>query len=105
MPKPIYGIDFEKEPLTLDGSEIEKTSFEKREEEVEKIPMDFAPYGNNNVVKMMRRMNYLPEMNLGKVVKKPIVQDLVIPTTTPLFGLGYKPTDDDLLKMEVRKMA
>ena len=39
--------------------EIEKPSFEKREEEVEKILMDFAPYGNNNVVAMMRRMNYL----------------------------------------------
>ena len=54
---------------------------------------------------MMRRMNYLPGMNLGKVVKKPIVQDLAIPTATPPFGLGYKPTNDDLLEMEVRKMA
>ena len=27
----------------------------KIEEEVEKIPMDFASYGNNNVVVMMRR--------------------------------------------------
>ena len=105
MPKPIYSIDFEKEPLTLDGSKIEKNGFEKREEEVEKIPMDFTLYGNNNVVAMMRRMNYLPEMNLGKAVKKLIVQDLVIPTTTPLFGLRYKPTNDDLLEIEVRRMA
>ena len=29
----------------------------------------------------------------------------MIPTTTPPFGLGYKPTDDDLLEMKVRKMA
>ena len=29
----------------------------------------------------------------------------MIPTATPLFGLGYKPTNDDLLEMEVRKMA
>ena len=57
VPKPIYDIDFEKEMLTLDGFEIERPGFEKREEEVEKIPMDFAPYGNNNVVAMMRRMN------------------------------------------------
>ena len=96
--KPVYGIDYEKKPSTLDG-------FEKREEEVKKIPMDFAPHGNNNVVAMMRRMNYLPRMNLGKAVKKPTVQDLAIPTTTPSFGLGYKPTDDDLLEMEVRRMA
>ena len=50
VPKPIYDIDSEKEPLNLDGFEINKPSFEKREEEAEKIPMDFAPYGNNNVV-------------------------------------------------------
>ncbi|KAK9993608.1 hypothetical protein SO802_023311 [Lithocarpus litseifolius] len=49
MPKPIYGIDSEKEPLTLDGFEIERPSFEKREEEFEKMPMDFAPHGNNNM--------------------------------------------------------
>ena len=67
--------------------------------------MDFAPYSNNNVVAMMKRMNYLPGMNLGKTVKKSIVQDPIIPTTTPPFGLGYKPTDDDLLEMEMRRMA
>ena len=85
MPKPIFGTDYKKEPLTLDGFEIYKPSFERREEEAEKILMDFAPYSNNNVVAMMRRMNYLPGMNLGRTVKKPI--------------------DDDLLEMEVRKMA
>ena len=31
VPKPIYGIDSEKELLTLDGFEIEKLGFEKRE--------------------------------------------------------------------------
>ena len=67
--------------------------------------MDFAPYRNNNVVAMMKRMNYLLGMNLGKTVKKSIVQDPIIPTTTPPFGLGYKPTDDDLLEMEMRRMA
>ena len=67
--------------------------------------MDFAPYGNNNVVAMMRRMNYLLGMNLGRTMKKPTVQDLAIPTTTPPFGLGYKPTDDDLLEIKVRKMV
>ena len=96
--------DTKKELLTLDGFEIERLGFEKREG-VEKIPMDFAPYSNNNVVVMMRKMNYFPGMNLGKAVKKPIVQDLAIPTATPPFGLGYKPTDDDLLEMEVRRMA
>ena len=73
VPKPVYGIDSEKEPLTLDGFEIKKPGFEKREKEVEKIPMDFAPYGNNNVVAMMRRMNYLPGINLGRAMKKPAV--------------------------------
>ena len=85
VPKPINGIDSEKEPLTLDGFEIEKPGFEKRGEEVEKIPMDLAHYGNNNMVTMMRRMNYLPRMSLRRAVKKPIVQDLAIPTATPPF--------------------
>ena len=105
MPKPIFGIDSEKEPLTLDGFEIEKPNFERREEEVEKIPMDFAPYSNNNVRAMMRKMNYLTGMNLGKIMKKLIIQDLMIPTATPAFGLDYKPTDDDLLEMEMRKIT
>ena len=72
---------------------------------MEKIPIDLAPYSNNNVVAMMRRMNYLPRMNLEKTVKKPIVKNPIIPTATPPFGLSYKPTNDDLLEMEVRKMA
>ena len=74
--------------MTLDGFEIERPGFEKREEAVEKIPIDFAPYGNNNVVAMMRRMNYFPRMNLGRAMKKPTIQDLAIPTATPPFRLG-----------------
>ena len=70
IPKPIFGIDSEKEPLTLDGFEIEKPGFERRDEELEKIPTDFAQYSNNNMVAMMKRMNYLLGMNLGKTVKK-----------------------------------
>ena len=89
----------------MDGFEIEKPSFGKREEEVERIPMDFAPYNNNNVIGMMRKMNYLPRMNLGKAMKEATTQALIIPTATPPFGLGYKPIDDDLLEMEVRRMA
>jgi len=105
VPKPIFGIDYEKEPLTLDGFEIEKLAFGRREEEVEKIPIDFAPYGNNNVVAMMMRMNYLLGINLGKTMKNATAQVPIIPIATPPFGLGYKPTDDDLLEMMVRKMA
>ena len=67
--------------------------------------MDFAPYNNNNVVTKRRRINYFPGMNLGKTVKKPVVQVSMIPIATPSFGLGYKPIDDDLLEMEVRRMA
>ena len=57
--------------LPLDGFEIEKPGFEKKGEEVEKIPMDFAPHGNNNVVAMIRKMKYLPGMNLGRAMNKP----------------------------------
>ena len=94
-----------KERLTLDGFGIEKPGFERREEEVERIPMEFDPYSNNNVVAMIRKMNYLPRMNLRKTVKEATAQVPTIPTTTPPFGLGYKPTDDDLLEMEVRRMV
>ena len=38
-------------------------------------------------------------------MKGAAVQVLIIPTATPPFGLGYKPTDDDLLEIEVRMMA
>ena len=38
-------------------------------------------------------------------IKKPIVQDPIILTATPPFRLGYKPTDDDLLEMKVRRVA
>ena len=72
-PKPIFCIDSEKKPLTLDGFEIERPGFERREKEVKKILMDLSPYSNNNVVAMMRRMNYLLGMNLGRTVKKPTI--------------------------------
>ena len=91
--------------MTLDGFEIEKLGFERRKEKVEKIPMDFAPYSNNNVVAIRRRIYYFPRMNLGRTVKKPTAQVSMIPIATPSFGLGYKPIDDDLLEMEVRRMA
>ena len=67
--------------------------------------MDFAPYNNNNVMAMMRRINYLPRMNLRKTVKKATAQVPIILTATPPFGLGYNPIDDDLLEMEVRRMT
>ena len=70
IPKPIFDIDSKKEPLTLDGFEIEKPGFGRKEQEAEKIPMDFAPYSNNIVGAMMRRMYYLPGTNLGKTMKE-----------------------------------
>ncbi|KAL0015404.1 hypothetical protein SO802_002473 [Lithocarpus litseifolius] len=105
IPKPIFGINFENETVTLDGFAIEKPSFERKEEEVEKNPMDFDPYSNNNVVAMMRKMCYFIGMNLGKTMKGAAVRVLTIPTATSPFGLAYKPTDDDLLEMEVRRTA
>lgn len=41
LPKPIFGIQSKKEPMTLDGFEIEKSGFERMIEEVKKIPMEF----------------------------------------------------------------
>ena len=89
----------------MDEFEIEKPGFERRGEEVEKIPTEFASYDNDNVVAMMRRMIYLLGMKLGKTMKKLNAEVPIIPTITLPFGLAYKPTDDDLLEMEVRRMA
>ena len=97
VPKPIFGIQSKNEPITLDGFEIEKPGFERRIEKVEKIPMDFDPYGNNNVVTMMRKMSYFSRMSLGKAMKDAAVWVPTIPTVTPPFELGYKSTDDNLL--------
>ena len=104
IPKPIFGIQ-SKEPVTLDVFEIKKLGFERRIEEVEKIPTDFDPYGNNNVVAMMKKMSYFLGMNLGKTVKGAVVQAPTIPTAMPPFRLGYNPTNEDLLEMELKKIA
>ena len=103
--KAIFGIRSEKELVTLDGFEIEKLGFERMIEEVEKTPMDFDPYGNNNVVAMMRKMSYFPWMSLGKTMKGPAVKSPTIVIATPPFELGYKPIDEDLLEMEVKNIA
>ena len=50
---------------------------------------------------MMRNMSYFTGMNLGKTVKEAVVRVLTIPTATPPFRLGYKPSDDDLLELEL----
>ena len=91
--------------MTLDGFEIEKLGFERMIEEVEKTPMDFDPYGNNNVVAMMRKMSYFPWMSLRKTMKGPVVKSPTIVIATPPFELGYKPIDEDLLEMEVKNIA
>ncbi|KAK9991479.1 hypothetical protein SO802_026464 [Lithocarpus litseifolius] len=50
--------------------------------------------------------NELPSRDeLREDCKKATAQVLIIPTAIPPFGLGYKPTDDDLLEMELRRMA
>ena len=102
IPNPIFGIQFEKKPIILDGFEIEKPSFKRRIKEVEKIHMDFNPYSNNNVVAITRKMS---KDEPREDVKEAAICVPTILTTTPPFGLGYKPTDDDLLEMELRKMA
>ena len=70
--------------------------------------MDFNPYGNNNVVAIVRKMSFFfffLGMSLGKTMKEAVVRVPTIPTTIPPFGLGYKPMNEDLLEMELKKMA
>ena len=70
--------------------------------------MDFDPYGNNNVVAIVRKMSFFfffLGMSLGKTMKEAVVRVPTIPTTIPPFRLGYKPMNEDLLEMELKKTA
>lgn len=93
------------EPVTLDGFEIKKLYFKRVAAEVEKISMDFDPYSNNNVVTIIRRMSYFPGTSQRKTMKGAAVRAPTIATATLPFGLGYRPTDEDLLEMELKKTA
>ena len=57
------------------------------------------------MVAMMKKMSYFLGMNLGKTVKGAVIQAPTIPTAMPPFRLGYNPTNEDLLEMELRKIA
>ena len=43
MLKPSFGIDFDKEPFTLDGFEIKKPGFERREKKWRRSPWTLLP--------------------------------------------------------------
>lgn len=102
--KPVHGILIEEGLLTLAGFEIEKTHMAKENETTEKFPLDFDPYSSPNVVAMMRNMNYFPRMGLGRSKRGP-KSFPKLSMAIPLFGLGYEPTDEDMLEIEVGKMA
>ena len=101
----VHGIQVE-EDLALSGFDIEEVqAISWSEEAIEEFfPMDFDPYSNDKVVSMMRKMDYFPGLGLGRN-NQGLLNFTSHATTIPPFGLGYKPTDEDLLEEGLKKIA
>jgi len=101
----VHGIQVE-EDLALSGFDIEEVqAISWLEENIEEcFPMDFDPYNNDKVVSMMRKMDYFPGLGLGRN-NQGLPNFTSYVTTIPPFGLGYKPTDEDLLEEGLKKIA
>ena len=103
---PIHGIQEEKSELFLSGFELEEVPAISwiKEETRECFPMDFDPYSNVQVIAMMKKMKYFPGMGLGRR-NKGVHAFPHFSTSIPPFGLGYKPTNDELLENDSNKIA
>ena len=101
----MHGIQVE-EDLALSGFDIEEVqAISWLEEAIEEcFPMDFDPYSNDKVVSMKRKMDYFPGLGLGRN-NQGLPNFTSYVTTIPPFGLGYKPTDEDLLEEGLKKIA
>ena len=64
--------------------------------------MDFDPYSNVQVIAMMKKMKYFPRMGLGRHNQGVHVFPH-FSTSIPTFGLGYKPTNNELLENDSKK--
>lgn len=76
----------------------------EEKETKEKFPLDFDPYSSPNVFAMMRNMNNFPGIGLGRSKRGP-KSFPKLSMAIPPFGLGYEPTNEDMLEIEVEKMA
>ncbi|KAK4595542.1 hypothetical protein RGQ29_013855 [Quercus rubra] len=103
---PIHGIQEEKSELFLSGFELEEVPAISwiKEETRECLPIDFDPYSNVQVIAMMKKMKYFPGMGLGRR-NKGVHAFPHFSTSIPPFGLGYKPTNDELLENDSNKTA
>ena len=104
--RPIHGIQEEKSELFLSGLHLEEVLaiFWIKEETRECFPMDFDPYSHVQVIAMMKKMKYFPGMGLGGHNNGVHVFPH-FSTSIPPFGLGYKPTNDELLENDSNKTA
>ncbi|GMY09100.1 serine/threonine-protein kinase ATM-like [Fagus crenata] len=68
------------------------------------FPVYYAPYSNDKVVTMIRGMGYFPGMVLGRK-DQGMAEFQDYPKAIPTFGLGYKPTEEDLLQKKERVLA
>jgi hypothetical protein len=68
------------------------------------FPIYYDPYSNDKVVTMIRGMGYFPGMGLGRK-DQGIAEFQDYPKAIPTFGLGYKPTEEELLQKKERFLA
>ena len=60
------------------------------------LPLPFDEFGSRVVIRMMRSMNYLPNLGLGR--RQQEVFDFVFDVERDLpFGLGFEPTHQDYI--------
>ena len=61
--------------------------------------MPFDPYDSITIANMLRKMNYFIGLGLGKRQQR-IPEFPHFPSTEHHFGLGYEPTDKDLVELK-----
>ncbi|GMY21051.1 Retrovirus-related Pol polyprotein from transposon 17.6 [Fagus crenata] len=102
---PVLEIEPVDGDLVLSGFDFEEVhTLVLATETPEFFPIYYDPYSNDKVVTMIRGMGYFPGMGLGRK-DQGIAEFQDYPKAIPTFGLGYKPTEEELLQKKERFLA
>uniref|UniRef100_A0A2N9HKR9 Uncharacterized protein n=1 Tax=Fagus sylvatica TaxID=28930 RepID=A0A2N9HKR9_FAGSY len=102
---PVLEIEPVDGDLVLSGFDFEEVhALVLATETPEFFPIYYDPYSNDKVVTMIRGMGYFPGMGLGRK-DQGIAEFQDYPKAIPTFGLGYKPTEEELLQKKERFLA
>ncbi|KAJ4838762.1 hypothetical protein Tsubulata_007795 [Turnera subulata] len=97
--KQVHELDEDKE-ISLSGFVFEEVNTQTWGlEHQENFPLYYDPFSNTRIMGIMKKMDFLPFMGLGRH-QQWIIEPPLIPTIIPSFGLGYKPTPEDIKRME-----